>query len=148
MSGEIRVSGVTCFPEWQWGEAVLYYLNGVWGNKLDVMYRPKICFGGVFLCLNQADSSYFAYGVPDNGDGYDAREVGPDPKILSIASGKQTDVEVGLIRFVKDNTIKVLSLGLPAIQGFVILWKKPKRGQYGIACVHVPKDWGSQGFVW
>jgi hypothetical protein len=46
-----------------------------------------------------------------------------------------------LIRFVKDGGIKLLRLYLPISEGYISLWKKERRGQYGVTAVDLPRDW-------
>lgn len=142
---DIQVSGYTNFPESRWREAILFYLFGMWGNRERVTYRPKISFGDITLRLG--DGEYYAYGhaqVPENIPPLDSDD-------LVETSGKQTEVEVALIRFVKDERIKQLRLRLPSVSDDVatlVLWKKARRGEYGYAGLGLPYSWGTKGPWW
>ena len=143
---EIQISGYTNFPESRWREAILFYLFGMWGNRERVTYRPKICFGDVTLRLDRQDREYYAYGhaqVPKDVPPL----LGTD---LVEPSGKQTEVEVALIRFVKDESIKQLRLRLPSVSlvATLVLWKKARRGEYGYAGIGLPYSWGTKGPWW
>ena len=145
---DIQVSGLACFPEERWREAILHYLFGVWADKQDVTYRPKINFGDITLRLDPSGGEYFAYGhaeVPQN-----VPPLGPDD--LVETSGRQADVEVALIRFVKNNRIKQLRLCVVCDQKVnraqLVLWKKAWRGEYGYAGIGLPYTWGTRGPVW
>ena len=135
---EIQVSGLTLFPMNRWREGILHYLFGVWGNKDNVMYRPKINFGGVSLRLDVAKRKYYAYGI------------GPDAELLAftgreiITLDDQSEVEVALIRFVKNDEIKRLTIVFPNRSWFY-LWKTERRGEYRCAAVGIPTDVISAG---
>lgn len=119
---DIQVSGSRCFEAKQWREAILYYLFGVWSDDKSVTYRPKISLGEATLRL--VGDEYVVYGIstPDS-------EFAPNvTKSLVVTSGKQNDVEVALIRFVKDNQIRQLGLSL-GDHGSIILSKTPVRGE-------------------
>jgi len=141
----IQVSGYTNFPESRWREAILFYLFGMWGNRERVTYRPKISFGDITLRLG--DGEYYAYGHERVRE-----EIPPlDSDDLVETSGKQTEVEVALIRFVKDDRIKQLRLRLPSVSDDVatlVLWKKTRRGEYGYAGIGLPYSWGTKGPWW
>lgn len=133
MSNDIQVSGLSCYPEERWREAILHFLFGVWGNKDQVMYRPKISFGGIVLRLNTSNCEYYAYKQASV-----SQEEPPPCSSCDLVehSGRQADIEVALIRFVKDNRIKQLRLWLRSGQE-IIFWKKDKRGEYG-CCTSLP----------
>ncbi len=142
---DIQVSGRTGFPGSRWREAVLFYLFGIWGNREDVTYRPKIHFGDICLRLDRQSKEYYAYGhaeVPE------LTPITSSEETLFVRSG-QNEVEIGLIRFVKDNRIKklVLSLG-PGGACQLLLWKKEKRSEYGVAGIRLPYSWGTKGAIW
>jgi len=139
----IQVSGLTDFPEARWREAILYYLFGIWSNNDKVAYRPKIMFNDLTLRLNRGAGTYYAYGrleVPEkpprtNGD-----------EMLKVDDPNQCDVEIGLIRFVKNSQIKMLVLNLQP--GSLVLWKKTRRGEYGCAGFDLPYAYSSVGPIW
>jgi hypothetical protein len=143
----IQVSGRTDFPESRWREAILFYLFGVWGNRDNVTYRPKIHFGDITLRLNRQSGEYYAYGHAE------APEPSPSlrdsDELVSVSSGKQEEVEVALIRFVKNNRIKQLHLHFPELRGgFLVLWKKDKRSEYGVEGIGLPYSWSTKGPIW
>ena len=147
---DIQVSGLPSqeYTQSRWREAILFYLFGVWSNKQSVMYRPKIAFGNITLRLDRHDGEYYAYGHEDV-----PQEVPPlGPNDLVVRSGRQADVEVALIRFVKDNRIKQLRLpGVPSQNvhlAQLVLWKKEKRSEYGHAGIGLPYSWGTKGPWW
>lgn|GEM_PF-1906780 len=144
---DIQVSGFTNFPESRWREAILFYLFGMWGNRDNVTYRPKIMFGDITLRLDRQDGEYYAYGHERVRE-----EIPPlDSDDLVETSGKQEAVEVALIRFVKDDRIRQLRLRLPSVSDDVatlVLWKKARRGEYGVAGLGLPYSWGTKGPIW
>ncbi len=143
LSKGIQVSGRQNYEENRWREAILYYLFGVWGNLQEVMYRPKIMFGGITLRLNSNGSEYYAYGPPTE----EPPPIVKSPEEhLDLLDEDQWGVEIALIRFVKNNQIRQLTLRFR--YGELRLWKKSQRGQYGIAAVGLPKDWSLDGPVW
>ena len=150
ISNDIQVSGLPSqeFPESRWREAILFYLFGIWTNRQSVTYRPKINFGDITLRLDPSGGEYYEYGhaeVPQ-----DVPPLGPDD--LVETSGRQADVEVALIRFVKNDRIKQLRLGVVCDQKVrraqLVLWKKARRGEYGYAGIGLPYTWGTRGPVW
>src|ERR1700685_4151166 len=62
---DIQVSGLRCFPESNWREAILYYLFGIWGNQGSVTYRPKIAFRS---CTLRLDLEIGCYSATDHGN--------------------------------------------------------------------------------
>lgn len=140
MDKDIQVSGLVNFPEWRWREAILYYLFGIWGEKQEVMSRPKLIFGDVTLRLDLEVGQYFAYGR-------DAGEVSyrlhSEEEIID-AGPDQVEVEQALIRFVKNDRKRLLVLHLKG-GGSLSLWKKQRRGEYGIAATDLPTNWEGLG---
>lgn len=137
--GGLQVSGLTNFSEERWREAILHFLFGVWGNKYEVMYRPKICFGQLTLRLDPDDREYFAYGLSRDDELPDFPSKDRDSEFVVGCS--QTEVEQGLIRFVKNDQIKKLTIALRN-HGTLVLWKKERRGQYGCFAQGIPNDIG------
>ena len=131
---EIQVSGHTIFPGYRWREAILYYLFGIWGDRLEVTYRPKISFGGVTLRLNVGARAYFAYGEHSG----DCGGISAETEMLIVGCG-QDEVEQGLIRFVKNDRIRVLVIGLP-LRGIINLRKKERRGEYNVTAIGIPRN--------
>ena len=135
MFSEIQVSGLTLtiFPQERWREAILSYLFGLWTNKSEVVYRPKIAFGTIVLRLDQSKGAYYAYGKNQEG------EQAPyfnDEEVL-IVGPKQEEVEIGLVRFVKNDRIRRITITSDN-SGFVRLWKKARRGEYGVMSYNIP----------
>ena len=131
---EIQVSGLTLFPMNRWREAILYYLFGVWGNRDNVMYRPKINFAGVSLRLDPVRRQYYLYGRPEVADVVPVMVDG-EWRVLD----SQDEVETGLIRFVKNDEIKKFTIQFRD-RSILILWKKEKRGEYGVHAYGIPAD--------
>lgn len=148
---DIQVSGYTNFPESRWREAILFYLFGMWGNRERVTYRPKVSFGDITLRLDRqteyGKGEYYAYGHADVPE--DIPPLGLEDYLVET-SGKQCEVEVALIRFVKDERFRQLRLHLPSVSSTatLILWKKVRRGEYGYAGVGLPYTWGIKGPYW
>ena len=144
---DIQVSGLTNFSESRWREAILYYLFGIWGNRSDVTYRPKISFGDIWLRLHSSNGRYYAYGHEEIFEPVPA--LGNDD--LVETSDEQARVEVALIRFVKNDKIKQLRLRFPSVSNdtcVLVLWKKTRRGEYGVASLGLPYSWCSDGPLW
>lgn len=150
VNNDIQVSGLVSqeYPEARWKEAILFYLFGVWSNKQSVMYRPKISFGDITLRLDPSSAEYYAYGHQEK-----PQEI---PQISSndlvVPTARQADVEVGLIRFVKNPKIRQLRLTLEThdkmFLGQLVFWKKVRRGEYGVAQLGIPYTWTTRGPVW
>jgi len=139
MSSEIQVSGITCFPQERWREAILFYLFGLWANKEIVAYRPKIAFGTIVLRLDESRGEYYAYGR--NQDGECPPFLLPIKEELVVGPA-QEQVEIGLVRFVKNDRIRRLAIK-SANSGLIWLWKQTKRGQYRVcASSEVPHSNG------
>lgn len=131
---EIQVSGLKWFSESELGDAILHYLFGVWADDRNVTYRPKISFGGdVSLRLDPEEREYCVYG----------QVTGSTPPLhvtdegVLIVGCQQVDVEQALIRFVKNERIRMLVITLRN-HGKFWLWKKDD-GEYDILTVGVPR---------
>jgi len=140
-SKEIQVSGKRCFPGNHWREAILHYLFGVWGGENEVLYRPKISFGGTSrswfeLRLDRETLEYFAYW---NGNEPPAVEQSPHfkPEEILTVGYSQFEVEQGLIRFVKNNRIRMLTISFSKLRS-LHLWKGREKGQYGVTGNNIP----------
>lgn len=128
----IQVSGLEAFPQDRWREAILHYLFGVWSDRKSVMYRPKISFGLLSLRLWPKGAEYYA-----EGRAVEYVPLFPNEEVLTV-SHQQVDVEQGLIRFVKNDAIKMLVINLEN-HGKLRLWKKERRGEYGYSASRVPE---------
>lgn len=144
---QVGASG-RCFPEERWREGILYFLFGVWSGNTAVTMRPKISFGGVTLrlapdphALNPDIRAYYAYGVgTDNGM---RLPVTKWEERLNVRN-EQEHVETALIRFVKDDRIRTLFIGM-CFGGGIQLWKTSRRGEYRCASINLPKTWEGVG---
>ena len=97
------------------------------------MYRPKINFAGISLRLDTKQRQYYLCGKSEfNGRG----PVSFDNEVL-VVQDLQTEVEIGLIRFVKDESIRVLIIEFRN-HSTLLLWKKEKRGEYGVHATGIP----------
>ncbi len=147
VSNDIQVSGLPSqeFPEARWREAILFYLFGIWAGRESVTYRPKIILGDITLRLDPSEGVYYAYGA--NIETLPLTlPAGERDDHLVMRTWKQAEVEVALARFVKNDRIRWLTLQLQ--HGRLVLWKKPRRSQYGIAGVDIPRSWGIRGPEW
>ncbi|QQG46101.1 MAG: hypothetical protein HYY55_04025 [Candidatus Niyogibacteria bacterium] len=150
ISNGIQVSGLSSqeFPESRWREAILFFLFGIWSDRQSVVHRPKINFGDFTLRLDYYNGEYYAYGYAEVPQ--EPPALGPDD--LVETSGRQADVEVALIRFVKNDRIRQLRLCVVCDQKVrhaqLVLWKKARRGEYGCAGIGLPYTWGTRGPVW
>lgn len=142
---EIQVSGLDCFPESRWREAILSYLFGVWSGRQGVMYRPKLYFSGITLRLGNGE--YYAYGQSTDQDQIPSCNI--DQSVVERSEEKEK-IEVALMRFVKNDRIKQLHLLFPSMSdtSSFVLWKKKGRGEYGCAGLNLPYTWGEKGPVW
>lgn len=137
------------FPETRWREAILFYLFTVWSGKEK---RGKLSIsleGWTFQCYEYNGSNL---NFPKSESGYHtypnarAGKIGHRDEMPVIRSGdsllvvdKQTEkVEVGLARFVKDDSIQMLIINYGknkvtgADEGFA-LWKKSARSGLGFS---------------
>lgn len=139
---EIQVSGSRCFSGTYWREAILYYLNSVWSNDQTVMYRPKINFNGITLRLDPETKTYYAYGQLETTDG-DADRFDRqmrEGQNLEV-SEDQAAVEVGLMRFVRDDSINRLTVRRwtsPDRCSIFVLAKTMIRGEYIVYGTNLP----------
>lgn len=136
MPRELQVSGLRIFPEDRWRDCILHFLSGMWGDDESVTYRPKIDFGGIALRFIPETGEYIAYGT--------SGELAPAPTswspeaTLTVAS-TQSEVELGLVRFVKNDRTLLLIIRLRG-GGEVRLWKKRWRSRFGISAQGILPD--------
>jgi hypothetical protein len=136
---EIQISGLDCYDENEWRNAILHYLFGVWKNDEVIMSRPKINFGPFTLRLDPQRGQYYAYltGSSDQGDPFPEGVVNSH-NILEVESPDQNTVEIALVRFVKDKGLRALQIDIPRTWTTIWFWKGERRGQLGITITHVP----------
>jgi len=125
VGGDIQVAGGKCFTANRWREAILYYLFGIWSGDETVLNRPKINFGRFQLRLDESGESYYAVG--ESGGVIVSFH---ESRCLRVG-WKKAEVEVALVRFLKDNKIKKLTIDLE--QGQMVFWKTDRRAEYGCA---------------
>lgn len=136
---ELQVAGSRCYDSNRWREAILAFLFGLWRGDRYICGRPKIHFGSLCLRLDWEERRYFAYGkgadtIPDILLGLETLEIGDS----------QLGVENGLVRFVKDDKIGMLTIHFQ--RGSMTLWKGAKRGEYGCwSSDQVPVSWMGLG---
>lgn len=111
-----------------WREAVLSFLYGIWSSDKTIVNNPIIQFNNTVLRWHE--ERYVGYHSPlgrdpENHPGHGGKDV------WIVVDAKRQDVEYGLIRFVKDNTLRHLII-LQIMDGKdagVILSKGRKRGE-------------------
>ena len=140
----IQVSGLDFFPQDRWREGILYFVNGILADEDRVMYRPKISIGDVGLTLDAENGCYSFWG-------YDTNIVPPvvDEATFTLTVGaSQVEVEHALLRFVKNNKIRMLTLRMPMRGGLaahddelrmceLVFWKGRERSFLGITWRYV-----------
>lgn len=141
----VQVAGFDIYPQNQWRQATLHYLNGVWSGDRDIMMRPKINFSGVTLRLRVDLKTYYAYRSADaqvHGERF-FRMLEEEPLVVPC---EQAEVEVGLMRFVRNDKINALRIFF-ARGAWMILHKTTKRGEFLVfASENLPDFDGAQNF--
>lgn len=130
---ELQVSGLQTFSEDRWRDCVLYFLNGMWSDKSEVIYRPKLNLGEITLRFDDEKDEYFAYGRPIETE-HPAFSI---VETLTVSYARMA-VEQGLARFVRNDRLKLLVI-LLRDGGEVRLWKKQRRSRFGITCKAIPR---------
>ncbi len=120
----IQVSGLNIFPQHRWREAILYFVNGILADEDRVTYRPKISIGDVGLRLDAEHERYSFWG-------YHTDVVPPvvEESATLVAGASQMEVEYALLRFVKNNNIRMLRLRMPVRGGSARLEDGPHIGE-------------------
>lgn len=138
------LSGRRVFDQSQWRQAILFYLNEIWMHNASD-YRvggdmPSITFDNVTvqLDLSPPDPFYFAYGPLSQTPIEDFQTKSNSPRELCIVPFGQLQVENGLIRFVKNDRIGILTILLPGQCSQVSLYKRDKRGEFRVGMQNVP----------
>lgn len=130
---DLQVSGLQIFTEDRWRDCILHFLFGVWSDDRNVTHRPKIQLGEITLRLIQATGEYVAYG-----DSLEPEHPSFTEDETLVVSGSQLGVEMGLVRFVKNDRLKLLVIVLPR-GAEVRLWKKLWRSRFGISATGIPR---------
>ncbi len=135
----LQVSGNKSYEGTQWREAILAYLGGVWKGDKSVTSRQKLNFNNTTIRLGD-NGKYYAYFVcePDEAP---FPPMPPSSDILTIMDPTEEAVEIGLIRFVRNNQIRHLALMFPgevSSEGMILLVKVPEvRGELHIHTFHL-----------
>src|SRR4051812_20900676 len=130
---QIAVAGKK-FPESRWREAILHFLFGIWGNDPIVMGNPQITFGEMTLRLDKKERKYYGFGH-FGPDGERPIEL-IDRRIHTFPD--QREVEIGLVRFVKDPDVPMITIQLDKA-GWLHLWKVERRGEYRCYAEDMPQ---------
>ena len=140
----IQVSGNKAYDGNQWREAILAYLDGIWSGRRSVTNRPKLNFNNTTIRLGDG-GRYYAYFASEP----DKAPFPPTPKndseLLTIMHPTEYAVEVGLIRFVRNNQIRQLALMFDngvSSEGIILLAKGQRRGElhiytYGLVSITI-----------
>ncbi len=133
----IQVENDRIFSEKNWREAILYYLNGIWGRNTDVMSNShNINFSGVKLMLDQLGRKYWCYIQPMHETSLDTESSNPQIElhdgITLEVNDDQDSVEIGLMRFVRNDSIGHLTIRFDdkTSKSSLSLHKTTKRGEY------------------
>lgn len=125
---QIQVSGSRCFNGSLWREAILFFLNGIWSGDDFINSRPKIYINNTTMKLgsNMGPNPYPRYyaDIQDNGK----RPQVKDSEIFVVHQPTQAEVENGLIKFVKNNQIRMLVIMFPE-SGPLFFTKGHKRSE-------------------
>lgn len=132
----IEVAELYEYPESRWRQAILRFLFGIWSGDPTVTCRPELRIGNVTLRL--FNERYVAFGSVE-GD-----EVPPTIPITQslLVGDRKADAEVALVRFVKDDRIKMVNLVLGNNKDrYLAIWKKDRRGEFGFWVKNIPETW-------
>ena len=145
----IQVASWKPFTEDKWREAILFYLNGIWGDKPNVIANPIIQFCDVTLRLLKG-VRYVAYTAQDDATQQDKEELdrmgylGFDdryaiwaktiPQEFTVpecieAGDFPLDVHNALIRFVRSPKVRLVTVAFDGAGRFS-MWKTKNRGEY------------------
>jgi hypothetical protein len=121
----IQVGCIDEFPSNRWDDAVLFFLNGTWSNSPPVTNRPSIVFGRVELRFDPAQNEYLCYGEENiNAPTWQVMTNAKHFSIIIRSCGRN-DVEAELIRFVKDDNYRKLTIVMST--GDLMFYKGPER---------------------
>ncbi|MGE5392576.1 MAG: hypothetical protein ACM3NH_02435 [Candidatus Saccharibacteria bacterium] len=132
----IEVAALEEFPESRWRQAMLRFLFGIWSGDSVLCARPEIFIQGVTLRL--FNNRYVAFGAATS---FEEPPVVPIGESL-LTTDRKADVEVALMRFVKNDRIKMVTLSLGQNHDrFLAFWKKERRGEFGFWVKGIPETW-------
>jgi hypothetical protein len=130
----IQVAGTRNFDGKRWREAILSYLFGIWRNDEFITGRPKIMFGGDVTLRLMEDSYYILYGTSRESL---ASAPVVEGEVITTNGGERNQMEVSLIRFVKNNQVRRLCIFL-GHNGSLVLSKGSSRGELIAWATHLP----------
>lgn len=136
--GNIQISEGVVFEPWRWREAILAYLDGVWGKDLKKDYPPNLTLNYHWLRLNVERHEYYAYTSPLTEE---AEIPGFKTEEILIVGPAKDEVEVGLACFVKNNHIKQLAIIFRESRGMgasFVLTKDRQRSALFVATRNLP----------
>jgi hypothetical protein len=120
---EIRVNS-NSFPANRWREAMLDFLMGIWSG--DSVRGPNIQVRGIVLRRNE-DTSRFKVDGPR--EVVDMRGVALNHGRLMMIEDGTYEIECGLIRFVKNDSIRYLAITFDEARATLWFWKGQQRGE-------------------
>ena len=132
---DLQVSGSKSYEGHQWREAILAYLGGVWSGDESVTSRQKLNFNNTTLRLGR-DDKYYAYFVLEPDASPLSIVAKNTSELLVVSEPNQDNVEVGLMRFVRDNHIRQLYIAFgesTSPEMAIVLTKGQKRSELHIA---------------
>ena len=139
----ISFPGSDTYDGSEWREAILAFLNKVWsGDKLLTLpnqqriaiNKTTIQLGRVFQ--RYGDREYFAYYVSEPDDTPLPHTLLSDQSAYKIRGCEQNVIEIGLVRFVRDN--KMRELWLQFRTGMIVLTKGQARSELFISTRDIP----------
>jgi len=134
----VQISKGEVYEPWRWREAILAYLNGVWGEDLNKDYPPHLTLNDHWLRLNVERHEYYAYTSLAMGE---AEIPGFKTEEILMVGSSQDEVECGLARFVKNNHIKQLAIIFrdnPGPGATLVLTKSRQRSALFVATRNLP----------
>lgn len=114
---EVEVSRYRKFHDSHWREAILCYLFGMWRGDSDMTMRSWIAFDrpDLRITLRRNENRYFAYYAGVKPFAHEETCFVPDDSIVVLSAAP--DVEVGLVKFVKNNRVQQLTIVFPYEKG-------------------------------
>ena len=131
----VEVAG-RIFQESHWREAILYFLHGMWSANPEVTNKSSITFAGVTMRLDVGTKKYWCFVRPMMSTSLDSESSNPqielhDGDTLEVRDD-YNDVEMGMMRFVKNDDIGCLTIRFyyNGSESSLSLHKTSKRGEY------------------
>jgi len=124
----IHVVGSQTYPGENWREAIISYLNGIWSGKTDLR---GLYFNNTCVRLSKTGGEYYLYFRHEQ-DGPEPQNLAACETVWAVSYPALNDMEIGLIRFVRNNSIRQLVLTFPGV-GNMTLTKGQKRSELFIS---------------